>query len=85
MVKYQLHIKSQHQKCRGKNKGPDHYVAVTIAPDDAILPLALNRTVLEKRGIQIKYFGDGYGAYRGLKSQLGQAIASAKKFIAENE
>jgi len=77
-----LHIRSQRSigSRYGKFGGPDCYVAVTIAPDDVKVPYTLNRSVLAKRGIEIKFFGEGYRRHSGPKSKLGQAIAAAEVF-----
>ncbi len=84
---YQLHTRSQHAK-RGRSgfSGPDTYVAVTIAPADVAVPLYLNRSVLEKRGIDIVYCGEGYAKYRKTaRSMLNQAIVRAEKYIEKNK
>ena len=65
----------------GKFGGPDCYVAVQIVPD-GVTPLRnLNRIVAEKRGITLKYFGEGYSRSFTNKSMLGQARLAAKKFV----
>lgn len=64
--------------------GPDTYVAVTIAPDNAIVPYTLNSRVLAKRGITLKYFGEGYREHQGPKSMLGMAIRDAEEFCNAN-
>jgi hypothetical protein len=87
-LKYQLHVKSQRSRGAGgpgKFGGPDTYVAVTIAPDGAEVPAFLNRHVLARRGITIKYFGEGYRSHDGPRSALGQAIARARQFIRDRE
>ena len=86
-MKYELHTRSQHSRGSsiGRFGGPDTYVAVTIALNEAIVPYVLNRAILAKRGIEIKYFGEGYSQHTGPKSMLAQAIADAKKFIETSE
>lgn len=79
-----VHIRSQHAKKGRKGfSGPNTYVAVTLAPEEAKVPYALNRMVLARRGIEIRYFGEGYNRYRGPKSSLGKAISAAKQYAAE--
>ncbi len=85
-MQYILEIKSQHSVGGSKNGGfggPDRYVAVQIVPD-GVAPLAsLQAHVAKQRGIKIKHFGEGYSKSNGPKSALGQAIAAAKAYIAE--
>lgn len=85
-MRYYLEIRSQHAK-RGRSgfSGPDTYVAVQCVPE-GVTPLKyLNWRVGEKRGITIRYFGEGYKAYQGSRSSLGQAIQRAKDYIKEME
>jgi len=86
-MNYTLQIRSQHSRGSSAHKfgGPDTYVAVTIAPEGVEVPKCLNRRVLDKRGIQIKYFGEGYSQHSGARSALGQSIAAAKTFIASSQ
>lgn len=82
---YHLEIRSQHSVGAGgagKFGGPDRYVAVQIVPDDATPLKSLQQYAARKRGITIKYFGEGYAAHQGPRSMLGQAIAAAERFIA---
>lgn len=78
----QVHIRSQRSVGSSANRfgGPDRYVAVTIAPVGVEVPLVLRRDVLEKRGITIKYFGEGYSEHTGPRSMLGRAIAAAEQY-----
>ena len=81
-MQYALHIRSQHS--RGSSKGfggPDTYVAVTVAPNGVTVPYVLNSDVLAKRGIRIKYFGEGYREHDGPRSALGKTIAAARSWI----
>lgn len=83
-MKYEVHVRSQHSKgsSNGQFGGPDTYVAVTMAPDNAEVPRALNQTILQRRGIKIRYFGEGYSQHRGSRSKLGRAVAWASTFVA---
>lgn len=78
----QVHIRSQHSVGSSAHRfgGPDTYVAVTIAPVGVEVPRVLRQDVLEKRGITIKYFGEGYSKHTGPRSMLGRAIADAEQF-----
>jgi hypothetical protein len=81
-MQYEVHVRWKgHVKRRGQNHGPDTYVAVTEAPDGVKVPYALNSRVLEKRGITLHYFGEGYRDHNGPRSKLGQAIARADDFV----
>ena len=82
---YKLHLRSQRAKGTAPRRGPDTYVAVTISPEGVEVPYRLAKDVLDKRGIQIKYFGEGYRKYRGPGSSLGRAIAEAEEFIRQNQ
>lgn len=75
-----IHTRSQHSHGSSANRfgGPDVYVAVTIAPAGVQVPYVLRRDVLAKRGIEIRYCGEGYSRHSGPRSMLGQAIARAK-------
>lgn len=86
-MKAQTHIRSQHRvgNVNGKFGGPDTYVAVTIAPDDALVPKYLNRQVLQRRGIQLIHCGEGYSQHRGPKSMLGRALKLAETIVQEVE
>ena len=88
MTSYYLEIKSQHSVGSGgagKFGGPDTYVAVQIVPGDAIPLSSLQERAAKRRGIVIKYFGQGYRAHSGPRSMLGRSIAAAKAYIAEQE
>jgi hypothetical protein len=78
----QVHTRSQHSKGSSRSRfgGPDTYVAVTIAPAGVAVPYTLRRDVLAKRGVEIRYFGQGYRQYSGPRSALGQALAAAQRF-----
>jgi len=79
-----VHTRSQHSNGSSAHRfgGPDTYVAVTIAPAGVSVPYVLRRDVLAARGIQIRYFGEGYSEHSGPRSMLGQAIAAAREFAA---
>lgn len=70
-----VHVRAQ----PGGRRGRDRYVAVTLAPPGVSVPYTLRSDVLARRGIIILYFGDGYSRYRGARSLLGLAIASATR------
>lgn len=85
-MQYQIHTRSQHAKTNNAGfHGPDTYVAVTCAPEGVTVPYQLAPKLLSKRGIKIRYFGEGYTKYRGPKSSLGRAIAAAETWIAEQQ
>jgi len=63
-------------------KGPDKYVAVQIVPEDATPLKVLNFAAAKRRGITIKYIGEGYGNRTGPRSSLGKAIKEAQKMVA---
>jgi hypothetical protein len=77
-----VHIRSQHSNGSSAHRfgGPDTYVAVTLAPAGVEVPYNLRRDVLRRRGIQIRYFGEGYSKHTGSRSMLGQAMAEARRF-----
>lgn len=77
-----VEVRSQHSVGSGSNTfgGPDTYVAVQIVPSGVIPLVQLQHRVAKHRGIGIKYFGQGYGRYRGSRSMLGQAIQSANEW-----
>lgn len=80
-MKAYLEIKRQKAKGTWPKCGPDTYVAVQVVPDN-VKPLTyLNSSVARKRGIRIKYFGEGYGNRNGDNSMLGKAITKASKFV----
>ena len=61
--------------------GPDTYVAVQIVPIGVIPLRSLSTKAAEKRGIEIKYFGEGYSSRcKTTHSMLGKALADARKF-----
>ena len=80
-----VHTRSQHSNGSSAHRfgGPDTYVAVTIAPAGAEIPYCLRRDVLRKRGIEIRYCGEGYSQHSGSRSMLGAAIARARQIAAE--
>lgn len=85
---YTLQIRSQHSVGSSSSRfgGPDRYVAVTIAPEGISVPYTLRQDVLAKRGIQIKYFGQGYSRNcRTQRSMLCRAISSAEAFITSQQ
>jgi hypothetical protein len=85
---YQLCIRSQHSRGSSARAfgGPDRYVAVLIVPDNVEAPKVLNHSVLKKRGITLKYFGEGYSRRCATeRSMLGKAIAEAESFIKERQ
>lgn len=61
-------------------QGPDTYVAVQIIPPYVPALKCLREDLAERRGIKIKYFGDGYSRHSGPKSKLGKALRKAEKF-----
>lgn len=77
---YTVHTRSQHAKHGRKFHGPDTHVAVTAAPEGVELPKYLNHRVLAARGIEIKYFGEGYAEHTGPRSMLGKALAAAHAY-----
>jgi len=82
-LKAEVHVRRQHSKQSRRFRGfggPDTYVAVTVALEGDVVPKYLNRDVLRKRGIMIKYFGEGYRQHHGPRSALGKAIAAATKY-----
>jgi hypothetical protein len=78
----QVHIRSQHSNGSSAHRfgGPDTYVAVTVAPAGVAVPYVLRRDVLARRGIEIRYYGEGYSRHSGPRSMLGRAIAAANQF-----
>ena len=80
-MKAYLEMRSQRAKGSWPKQGPDTYVAVQIVPDGAKPLVYLNRKVAKHRGIDIKYFGEGYSNHIGPKSMLGQSLSEAKAFV----
>lgn len=56
-----VEIRGQHSRGSSANQfgGPDTYVAVQIVPEGQEPLTVLNRYHAAKRGIEIKYFGEG--------------------------
>lgn len=84
---YYLCIRSQHSRGSTANRfgGPDTYVAVQIVPEGVTPLQSLQEQAAKKRGITIKYFGEGYSKYTGPRSSLGQAIEAAKAWIVKQQ
>lgn len=84
MSKAYLEVRSQKSKgsSQGHFGGPDTYVAVQIVPEGVERLTALSQPSAKKRGIEIRYFGEGYHNHSGPKSMLGIALAKAKEFVA---
>jgi hypothetical protein len=81
-VTYQIHRRGQHaKKGRSGFSGPNTYVAVTVAPEGATVPYVLNSTVLAKRGIEIRYIGEGYAEHSGPRSMLAEAFRCANAYV----
>lgn len=78
----QVHIRSQRSVGSSAHRfgGPDMYVAVTVAPAGVEVPRVLRRDILARRGIEIKYFGEGYSKNAGPRSMLGRALLAAEQF-----
>ena len=76
-----VETRSQHSRGSSASRfgGPDTYVAVLIAPAGVAVPRTLRCDVLAKRGIEIKYCGEGYSRNAGPRSMLGSAIEKAKR------
>lgn len=79
-----VEIRSQHAKGSGVRQGPDTYVAVQLVPAGVAPLKVLNRRAAEKRGIEIRYFGEGYGEHSGPRSMLGRAVAAAEEYRSEH-
>ena len=84
MATYHLEIRSQHSLGSSSTRfgGPDTYVAVQVVPEGATPLQSLQEHAAVKRGITIKYFGEGYSKHLGPRSMLGKALAKAKAYIA---
>lgn len=79
-MKTYVEIRGQSPVGTFPRQGPDRYVAVQVVPDGVEKLGALNRTVAEKRGIEIIYCGEGYSKSRkAQRSTLSVAIAIAEK------
>jgi hypothetical protein len=63
--------------------GPDTYFAVQIVPDGVEPLKVLNSAVAAVRGIEIRYFGEGYLRNTGPRSSYAKARAKAELFAAE--
>jgi len=63
--------------------GPDVYVAVQVVPFGAEPLKTLNRKTAEKRGIEIRYIGEGYSNRSGPRSAFGKALKAANELAAE--
>ena len=77
-MKYKIHVKSQHRRGASANI----FVAVTITPKGVKVPHILRSDILRKRGIGLRYFGEGHERHNGAHSALGKSIAAARDFIA---
>ena len=82
-----LEIRSQHSVGKNANGfgGPDTYVAVQVVPSGVRRLVSLQGPAAQRRGIKLVYFGEGYSEHRGPRSMLGQAIAAAEQYIAEQQ
>ena len=62
--------------------GPDRYVAVVVAPRNVEIPdsMPLRSDTLKRRGMKMKYFGEGYSKSTGPRSSLGRATEDAEKY-----
>lgn len=78
-----VEIRSQHAKGTPPRQGPNTYVAVQVVPTGATRLTYLNRSVAEKRGIEIVYCGEGYAEHTGPRSAIGQAIVEAQRIADE--
>jgi len=80
-----IHTRSQHSRGSSAHRfgGPDTYVAVTITPAGVLVPYVLRKDVLTRRGIEIRYCGEGYSRHSGPRSMLGQAYSLAQQIAAE--
>lgn len=77
-MKAYLEQRSQKAKGRFPKQGPNTYIAVQVVPN-GIKPLVyLNKNFAKKRGIKIKYFGEGYSNRTGPNSMLYKALQEAK-------
>ena len=82
-----LFVRSQKSKGAsfgdGHFGGPDRYVAVVTAPKNVEIPsdMVLREDSLEKRGMKIKYFGEGYSKNHGPRSSLGRAKKEAEEYV----
>ena len=79
---YEVYVRGQHSRGSSANRfgGPDTYVAVTACPEGIQHPKYLRRDRLRARGIDYKYFGEGYAQHTGPRSALGRAIAAAEEY-----
>lgn len=84
-AKPRAYVEERSQPSTGKwpRSGPDTYVAVQIVPPGAEALKSLNESVARKRGIEIRYIGEGYSEHRGPRSMLGRAHAAAERIAAE--
>ena len=76
-----VEVRTQSPRGSGRNHGPDVYVAVQIVPDGVDRLKCLNRTVAEKRGIQIIHCGEGYQEHQGPRSAFGRALSKANALV----
>ena len=80
-----VETRSQHSRGSSAHRfgGPDTYVAVVIAPVGVEMTHALRSDIAAKRGVTIKYFGEGYSRHCDTsRSMLYRAIANASAFAA---
>ena len=78
-------VRSQHSVGSSSNRfgGPDRYVAVQIVPAGVEPLRCLRSDVAARRGIRIRYCGEGYSRNSGPRSMLGQALAKADEIAAQ--
>lgn len=78
-------VRSQHSvgSSSGGFGGPDRYVAVQIVPPGVEPLQCLRRDVARKRGIELRYCGEGYWKNDGPRSMLGKALATAHEIAAQ--
>lgn len=83
-MRYFIETRSQPPKTgRSGWSGPDTYVAVQCVPEGTEPLRVLRQDTARKRGIHIKYFGEGYKRHHGPRSALGRALQAAQEWIEE--
>ena len=70
VMKYKIHVKSQHRRGASANI----FVAVTITPKGVKVPHILRSDILRKRGIGLRYFGEGHERHNRIEGTGGKPL-----------
>ncbi len=78
-----LEVRTQSARGQWPSQGPGMYVAVQIVPEGVERLKVLRHDVAAKRGIEIRWIGEGYYNRTGPRSSLGIAVAAGEELVAQ--